>query len=252
MTTTFISDLHLSADRPDITGLFVQFLRTEARACEALYILGDLFEYWIGDDDNTPFHAQVKRELKALTDSGVPCFFIHGNRDFLVGHQFANETGIVLLPEPTVIGLYGIPTVLLHGDTLCTLDVSYQRFRRIIRHPWLLACTSWMPLSWRRKVATYLRDNSSGSGAEAPSEKTPSQPLSDEQLVKYDATDSAVEALMQDTNTIQMIHGHTHRPGIHTHATGTRIVLGDWYEQGSILDVSATGANLRSEPLLTR
>ncbi|WP_194757535.1 UDP-2,3-diacylglucosamine diphosphatase [Aliidiomarina indica] len=252
MTTTFISDLHLSADRPDITGLFVQFLRTEARSCEALYILGDLFEYWIGDDDNTPFHREVKGELRALTDAGIPCFFIHGNRDFLVGETFAKETGVTLLPEPTVIDLYGIPTVLLHGDTLCTKDVGYQRFRKVIRHPWLLACTAWMPLSWRRKIATYLRDNSAGNGSDSATESKPNKPLSDEQLAKYDATDTAVEALMQETDTIQMIHGHTHRPGIHTHATGTRIVLGDWYEQGSILDVTGTGAHLRSEPLLTR
>lgn len=246
MTTKFISDLHLSADRPDITGLFVDFLRHEARSAEALYILGDLFEYWIGDDDETPFHRHIKSELKSFTQSGIPCYFIHGNRDFLVGQRFSDEAGVELLPEPSVIELYGVPTVILHGDTLCTDDTSYQRFRKIIRHPWLLSIARTFPLALRRKIATFLRDNSSGNSENSQETK----PLTEAELAKYDATPHAVDALFQDTGTVQMIHGHTHRPNIHEHPHGIRIVLGDWYDQGSILDVDASGTTLRSEPLI--
>ncbi|EGN76290.1 UDP-2,3-diacylglucosamine hydrolase [Idiomarina sp. A28L] len=245
MTTRFISDLHLSAERPDITGLFINFLQTEARQSDVVYILGDLLEYWIGDDDDTLFHRQIQIELKALTDSGIPCYFIHGNRDFLIGKQFAEKTGVEILPEPSVIDLYGRRTVILHGDTLCTDDVSYQRFRKVIRHPWLLALARNLPLSWRRWLAIKLRDNSSGN-----------KQLSAEQLTKYDAKDDAVIALMKETSADLMIHGHTHQPAIHSHTVNgiekTRIVLGDWYEQGSILEISAGDFELKSQPLVQR
>lgn len=245
MTVKFISDLHLSADRPDITGLFVHFLRHEARFAEALYILGDLFEYWIGDDDNTTFHQTIKSELKALTDAGVPCFFIHGNRDFLIGHQFATETGITLLSESCVIDLYGVPTAILHGDTLCTDDRKYQRFRKIIRQPWLLKVACMLPLALRRKVAHFLRDHSTGNAQGLDNASKPTEA----DLAKYDATATAIHALFLDTQASRIIHGHTHRPHVHQHHEGERIVLGDWYEQGSILDVDDSGAHLRCEPL---
>lgn len=281
MKTLFISDLHLSADRPGITGLFVDFLRGEARSADALYILGDLVEYWIGDDDSNEFHLLIETELAAVTASGVPVYFIHGNRDFLIGERFAARTGVEILPEPSVIDLYGRRTVILHGDTLCTKDVSYQRFRKVIRHPWLLAVATRFPLSWRRAIANKLRSSSAGNPAESPAEGAGSaetasekKEMTPEQIDRYDAQADAVVELMQETGTELMIHGHTHRPAVHEHwvsvasagaaatsgdaAAGSaeggkkleRVVLGDWYEQGSILTVTADGFSLENRALV--
>lgn len=243
MITRLISDLHLSEDRPDITGLFVHFLRTEARESDALYILGDLFDYWIGDDDQTNFHRHIMDELQAFTATGVPCYFIAGNRDFLIGKRFAEETGVTLLPEHYVAELYGIPTLLLHGDTLCTDDVGYQKFRKIIRNPFLLGIAKRLPLSWRRGLAHKLRSGSKSN-----------QPLTEEQLQRMDTTETAVQQAFAKFKVERIIHGHTHKPNIHEHSLpqgtcGTRIVLGDWYEQGSILEVTADTFILRHEPL---
>lgn len=242
MITRFISDLHLSESRPDITGLFVQFLRSEARESDALYILGDLFDYWIGDDDNTPFHRHIMHELKSLTASGVHCYFIAGNRDFLIGERFAAETGVTILQEPFIADLYGVPTLLMHGDSLCTLDTGYQRFRRLIRNPTLLNLLTRLPLSWRRRIAQRLRAGSKSQ-----------KKLTAEDLARMDATESAVKEAFQEAQVERMIHGHTHKPQVHDHelANGkvaTRIVLGDWYEQGSILELTADTFMLRNEP----
>lgn len=245
MTTLFISDLHLSEQRPDITALFQAFLHTEARQSDALYILGDLFDAWIGDDDLTPFHLDVIQSLRQLTDAGVPVYFIAGNRDFVIGKRFAAMTGVQILAESVVVDLYGTPTLLMHGDTLCTRDVSYLRFRKIIRNPVLLALLTRLPLSWRRGIAARLRGTS----------KT-KQPLNAEQLEKMDATEEGVQAALAKQPARRIIHGHTHRPGVHPHHVSglgarpvERIVLGDWYEQGSVLSVDATGFNLQSRPL---
>ena len=135
MTTLFISDLHLDAERPQVTELFGRFLREEARGADALYILGDLFEAWVGDDDPSETGAFVARELKALSDGGVPVYFVRGNRDFLVGDDYARRAGMAILPDPTVVVLYGQPTLLMHGDTLCTDDLAYQQFRAQVRNP---------------------------------------------------------------------------------------------------------------------
>ncbi|TOP06377.1 UDP-2,3-diacylglucosamine diphosphatase, partial [Vibrio parahaemolyticus] len=137
MTTLFISDLHLTPSRPDITECFITFMRTEAKNAEALYVLGDLFEFWVGDDDKTPFANQIRTEFKTLTDQGVPVFFIQGNRDFLLGERFCKETGITLLDDVCTIDLYGTKAVILHGDTLCIDDVEYQKFRKTVHQPWL-------------------------------------------------------------------------------------------------------------------
>lgn len=243
MTTRFISDLHLSENRPDITRLFFKFLQTEARHSDALYILGDLFDAWIGDDDETPFHLSVMNELRQLTNSGVPVFFIAGNRDFLIGQRFSKKTGVQLLKEPSTVDLYGTPTLIMHGDTLCTLDTGYQRFRKWIRMPWLLGILTRLPLSWRRSIASSLRQRS----------KTQTTP-DENRLRIMDATDQGVVDALKQAGVSRLIHGHTHRPGIHQHTVGhtrtaERIVLGDWYEQGSILDVTPNGFNLRSEAL---
>lgn len=152
MTTLFISDLHLSADRPDITACFLRFMSSEARGIDALYVLGDLFEMWIGDDDDSPFHQQIKTAFRQLTDSGVPCYFIHGNRDFLIGKRFSQETGVELLPEHTVVDLYGTPTLILHGDTLCTLDEGYQRYRKKVHNRFIQWLFFRLPLSYRQRI----------------------------------------------------------------------------------------------------
>ncbi|HEX2583583.1 MAG TPA: UDP-2,3-diacylglucosamine diphosphatase, partial [Steroidobacteraceae bacterium] len=135
MTTMFISDLHLNATQPDVIAQAVEFLRNEARGAQHLYILGDLFEFWIGDDDPDPAYAHIQDELHALTSNGVPCSVMHGNRDFLMGKKFEQRTGCKMIPDGTVINLYGEPVLLMHGDMLCTDDHSYQRLRRIVRNP---------------------------------------------------------------------------------------------------------------------
>jgi UDP-2,3-diacylglucosamine hydrolase len=239
MITYFISDLHLSSERPDITGLFEQFLQQEARSADALYILGDLFDAWIGDDDQTEFHQRIIRALAGLTQAGVPTYFIHGNRDFVIGERFARETGVTLLPEEACVTLYGEPTLIMHGDTLCTLDTGYLRFRRIIRNPMLLGLLSRLPLSFRRYLASRLR-------AESKSQKK----LSAAQLERMDATEEAVQEAFKRHSVRQLIHGHTHRPAVHYHqlpdgATATRVVLGDWFDHGSVLEVSPDGLQLR-------
>ncbi|MGQ4276327.1 UDP-2,3-diacylglucosamine diphosphatase [Pseudidiomarina sp. E22-M8] len=243
MATWFISDLHLSPSRPDIAHLFFDFLRDSARGADRLFILGDLFDAWIGDDDTSVFAAQVQQELRHFTDHGIPTYFIAGNRDFLVGNTFAEATGVELLDDPTVIDLYGTPTLLLHGDLLCSDDHNYQRFRHWIRKPWLTRVLLSLPLTLRMKIATKLRQSS----------KT-QQPLSEAELEIMDANPTTIVDYFNTYNVQQMIHGHTHRPATHEHelASGqhaTRIVLGDWYTQGSMLKVTAHSCELTQQPL---
>ncbi|RUO74351.1 UDP-2,3-diacylglucosamine diphosphatase [Pseudidiomarina sediminum] len=243
MATWFISDLHLSPARPDIAHLFFDFLREQARNADALYILGDLFDAWIGDDDTSAFAAQVQAELRRYTDSGVPTYFVAGNRDFLIGKTFAERTGMTLLDDPTVINLYGSETLILHGDLLCTDDHSYQKFRRRIRKPWVMKLLLSLPLRTRMRIANKLRQTS----------KT-QQPLSEAELAIMDANDHTVVNYFEQYQVRQMIHGHTHRPAEHQHylsdgSQATRIVLGDWYTQGSMLKVTAAGVDLMQQPL---
>ncbi|MRJ41127.1 MULTISPECIES: UDP-2,3-diacylglucosamine diphosphatase [Idiomarina] len=242
-TTWFIADLHLSPARPDITALFLQFLRQQAPNADALYILGDLFDAWIGDDDNSDFAQSIQAALAELTQQGVAVYFIAGNRDFLIGPSFAKRTGVTLLPEASVIDLYGCRTLIMHGDSLCTDDVSYQRFRRIIRHPWLTKLLLRLPLAWRMRIANKLRANSATQ-----------KPLTDAQLKIMDVNQHAVVEAMQQHQVQWLIHGHTHRPNIHqvalaNQALAQRIVLGDWYQQGSWLAVTAQGLQLHTAPL---
>ncbi len=236
----FISDLHLDPERPDITRLFMDFLATEAVTASALYILGDLFEAWIGDDDPTPHHAEVQDALAQLAQRCVPAFFMHGNRDFLVGEEFAARTGMKLLTDPTVISLYGQPTLLMHGDTLCTDDVDYQEFRSMVRNP-----------EWQRQFLSQPLEARQAFAAKARAESKASQ--SGKAMDIMDANQQAVEAVMREHGVRRLIHGHTHRPGVHTFSlegeTCQRIVLGDWYTQGSVLTASHEGLSLRSLPL---
>jgi UDP-2,3-diacylglucosamine hydrolase len=236
--TLFISDLHLDASRPDITDQFVEFLHTDARAARALYILGDLFEVWIGDDDPEPEKTRVMDALRALTDGGVDCFVMHGNRDFLLGRRFCHRTGTRLIRDGEVIDLYGERVLLLHGDTLCTDDHAYQRLRRLLRNPLARAVFRVMSLHQRQRLARRLR---AGSQAHLDTLSTSMPDI-------MDVNEEAVRKAFVNHRVHCMIHGHTHRPAIHTlqidGIAATRIVLGDWYTQGSVLRWDATGYQL--------
>lgn len=237
MATLFISDLHLDESRPAVTMLFLDWLRGEAARAEALYILGDLFEAYIGDDDDAALVATVADALREVSDRGVRVHFMHGNRDFLVGETFARRAGLTLLGETAVVDLYGTPTLLLHGDTLCLDDVAYQRIRVQLRDPAWQRQFLAQPLAARRAFAAQARAESARhTGATA--------------AAIMDVTPAAVERALADHGVRRMIHGHTHRPATHRlDRGGERIVLGDWYEQGSVLRVDASGAALTALPL---
>jgi len=233
--TYFIADLHLSADRPDITRCLTAFLADEAPKADALYVLGDLFEAWIGDDDINPFTTEVAHAFKALSDKGKPIYFIHGNRDFLIRDGFAKRAGMTLLPEREVVDLYGKPTLIMHGDELCTRDVEYQKFRKKARGWWWPRLMLLFPLSKRREIARKGREKSQSN-------------TSNLNLSIMDVTPEEVVNAMDAAHVSRLIHGHTHRPAIHDvtlpSGSGQRIVLGDWYTQGSVLKVSETDVEL--------
>lgn len=240
MRTLFIGDLHLSADRPDITRAFNQFLDTQLDDAEALYILGDLFEVWIGDDIAEPFANELADKLHGISKK-LPIYYIHGNRDFLIGSQYATRSGMTLLPEVHILDLYGTATVILHGDSLCTLDKSYQRFRRFRNNPVVKWIYSHLPKSTRQNIANNIRAKSQASNVNKSN-------------TIMDVENPAVGQLMNQCDVIQMIHGHTHRPDIHhlgQNQAGIeklRIVVGDWYEQGSVLSVSKDNLELTNLP----
>ncbi len=235
MTTLFISDLHLYHQRPAVTEAFRQFLRQDAVQADSLYILGDLFEAWIGDDDPDPHNRSIVTSLKELTDSGTRCFFIPGNRDFLVGDRFAAESGVSILNDGTQIDLYNQPVLLLHGDTLCTDDKGYQRFRRFVHHPVTQAVFLALPVAARRTLAKHMRDQSMSTSSQKPEEI-------------MDVNQAAVEKTLRDESVKILVHGHTHRPAAHRFKLAgsdvQRIVLGDWYSQGSILRWDSAGPEL--------
>lgn len=236
--TLFISDLHLDGERPDITTQFLEFLDREARGAAGLYILGDLFEAWIGDDDPDPDKQRVLAALKSLTSSGVPVYFIHGNRDFLVGRRFAKETGVKLLPDGTMIELFGKRVLLMHGDTLCIDDPDYQRLRRIVRNPLVQFVLRSLSLKQRQKLAVKMRAGSKKHIESA--DRTKPQIM--------DVNQGAVCRTFEQERADVIVHGHTHRPAIHDVSLGDRvvqrIVLGDWYEQGSVLRWDESGFEL--------
>jgi UDP-2,3-diacylglucosamine hydrolase len=241
MTTLLVSDLHLDASRPGITALFLAFLAGEARQAEALYVLGDLFEAWVGDDDPGEPGASVCAALKSLADAGVPVFLMRGNRDFLFGPDIAARCGATLLPDPCVVDLQGRPTLLMHGDLLCSDDAGYQAFRRQVRDPAWQATFLSQPLEARQafaaKARAASREHQSGLA---------------ETIV--DANPATVAEVMARHGVSRLIHGHTHRPAIHALALdgrpAQRIVLGDWYEQGSVLRLDGDG--MRLEALVAR
>jgi len=241
VTTLFISDLHLEETRPDITDAFLRFLDDKTPGIERLYILGDFFEAWIGDDERTPLQETIASALKSVSDRGVEIFLMHGNRDFLIGEEFCERAGATLLDDPMVVDLYGTPTLLMHGDSLCTADEEYQKFRANMRNPQMQKMMLARPLEDRQKMARQLRDMSMAKNqgkAEAIMDVTP------EEVVRE----------MESHGVQQMIHGHTHRPAIHDlQANGqpaTRIVLGDWDENVWWLEaVPGQAPELRKEAL---
>lgn len=240
MSTIFISDLHLHPSRPEITESFLTFLDKAAGDLDALYILGDLFEAWIGDDAPDDEQRLIVAALKRFTDAGHSCFFTHGNRDFLVGERFAAASGVQLLAETTVIDLYGEDVLLLHGDTLCTDDHRYQRFRRFVRSPLIHSLYYSLPVALRRAIVSGIRKSSASNTALKPEQIT-------------DVNQATVESQMRANGVAKLIHGHTHRPAVHDFVLNdqpaTRIVLGDWYTQGSLLECGTDGFELRALPL---
>lgn len=234
MSTLFISDIHLEDSRPEALEWLRAFLSGPARRADAVYILGDLFEYWIGDDAPPPAARQLARHTAELAESGVPCYFLHGNRDFLLGEDYAASAGLRLLPECRVVDLYGTPTLLLHGDTLCTDDLEYQAFRRQSHDPAWQAMVLQLPIEERLRLAREARD------ASARHTGTVAMDIMDVNVT------AVVEAFRRHAVT-RMIHGHTHRPAVHHHDLGDglvaeRIVLADWYRAASYLEVTPAGA----------
>ena len=226
MSTLFIADLHLDKDSPEITDTFLNFLENTAVKAERLYILGDLFEAWLGDDDTTPFNEMIIQALRKAADAGVKCYFIHGNRDFAIGKVFAQKANCELLPEHTVIDLYGTPTLIMHGDTLCTADQEYQNYRKKIRNPSFMNFFSKTPLWVRKLLGFYLRQKS---------KKRTNRKSTD----IMDVTPEEIPKIMHETGAKLLIHGHTHRPSLHYFKLNgdmvTRIVLSDWHKSGNVL-----------------
>ncbi len=238
--TLFASDLHLTPERPALASAFRVFCARPAREAQAVYLLGDLFDWWIGDDQlRDPFDAAVAEAIRGITRAGVPVHVAHGNRDFLLGEGFAAATGATFLPERTVVDVHGTPTLLSHGDELCTGDADYQRFRARMRDPATQRRLLRLPRFVRRAIARGLRARSRDATALKP-----------ESILDVD--EQAVADAFRRFGVARMIHGHTHRPATHhVDVDGRaceRIVLPDWYEAGRYLQVDATGAVVREVP----
>ncbi len=235
MTTLFVSDLHLSDERPEKLRLFERFMAGPARMAGTLYILGDLVEVWAGDDDRTPPHPWLIEQLCDFTNEGGRLYVMRGNRDFLMGRRFCNETGAIMLEDPGTIELYGRPVLIMHGDLLCTQDVSYQRYRRLVHAPWFQKLFLAIPGFLRVPIAHGFRSLTRYLGSGKSTTMT-------------DVEQQTVETMMQQYQVPLLIHGHTHRPAIHDFAINgrdhRRIVIGDWYEQDSVLVSDEDGERL--------
>lgn len=240
--TLFISDLHLAPERPETVRLFIDFLQGRARASTRLYILGDLFDAWIGDDDDTPPYPEIRAALRGLTASGTDCAIQHGNRDFLIGRDFCRDTGCTLLQDPTRILLDGEPVLLMHGDLLCTDDLAYQRFRRRVRNPLVRRLFLWRSLDSRRRLAAAYRRKSGAATAVKPA-------------AIMDVNAQAVLRYLHRFRATRLIHGHTHRPGEHPLALGEvgghRCVLAEWHPDRGEALVHRPG-NWQREPVLPK
>ena len=233
MAILFISDLHLSPERPEVTRAFLTFLQQHADSTEALFVLGDLFEAWIGDDDTCATGLEVQEAFKQLTDKGVGLFIQHGNRDFFIGKRFCKATGATLLADEHLVEYMDKTVLVMHGDTLCTDDVDYIRFRKKIRHPVSKALLQLLPLTYRQKLANAMRAKSKAANANKPS-------------AIMDVNANAVEAVMTKHCVSTLINGHTHRPDRHQHENGERIVLGDWHDKGWYIAWDLAGINLNN------
>lgn len=236
MSTLFISDLHLAPERPDQLAQFVDFAARTARGSDALYVLGDLFDYWLGDDElDTPFHLAVADALRGIADSGTALYFMRGNRDVLAGERFAQRCAAHIVDDPTLVELYGTRTLLMHGDTLCTDDLEYQKFRAYAHDPKNQALFLAQPLAARREqMLGWRRDSETGKQGKAAE--------------IMDVSPAAVEAVLRGHGYPRLIHGHTHRPGRHVHRVDghdcERWVLNDWYARGGYLRCDASGCAL--------
>jgi UDP-2,3-diacylglucosamine hydrolase len=232
MHSIFVSDLHLCPTRPAINRVFFDFLRGAAAQAEALYVLGDLFEYWAGDDDDDPFNASVLSALRQLSDRRVALYLMHGNRDFLIGDRFTSACRAKLLLDPTLIDLYGTPTLLMHGDTLCTDDLRYLEFRVKVRSP-----------EWQKQFLAQSVDKRRQIIAGLRSQNAEEKKLKTEAIM--DATQTGIETALRRHGYPRLIHGHTHRPARHEHLVDgqhcERWVLADWYTSGSYLRCDENG-----------
>ncbi len=233
--TYFVADLHLTDERPAATGRFFRFLDVDVAGADALYILGDLFEAWTGDDHGEAVATATARRLKALATSGTPVYFQHGNRDFMLAERYAARAGMTLIADPARIDLYGVPTLLMHGDTLCTDDLAYQAFRRRSRHPVTVALLRRLPKGLRRQLAQRARAGSAAAKAHKPA-------------AIMDVNVGEVVRMLRAQQVQRLIHGHTHRPARHIHEVdGTpceRWVLPDWYERWGYVVCDAAGCTL--------
>jgi UDP-2,3-diacylglucosamine hydrolase len=224
----FISDLHLEEDQPVIADIFLRFLQNEARQADCLYILGDFFEAWVGDDDLTVFHRSIIAALRDATAHGLPIYIMHGNRDFLLGRRFMRATGCRLLPDERVIDVFGTPTLLMHGDTLCTADTAYLKFRKKTRNWFVQTLFLLKPLKQRQIIAANMRAKSKLHTSNMPE-------------YVMDVTQHEVERVMRKHQVNHLIHGHTHRPDIHKftleNSPASRTVLAAWHDKGNMLVV---------------
>lgn len=239
MASYFISDLHLEPNQPRILQGLQQLL-SQLHSGDRLYLLGDIFEYWIGDDVSNAFVDSIKTLLLAQSQRGIALFFMHGNRDFLVGDRFCRETGATLLPDPSVIELNGEPVLLMHGDSLCTRDTAYMQFRQMARNP------EWQAMFLAKTPAERI---AFANAARKESQANGQQRMAEDAAI-LDVTPQEVPAIMAQYGVTTLIHGHTHRPAVHelevNGKTARRIVLGDWYDKGWVLDNQAGDLNLRS------
>lgn len=230
--TWFISDLHLDEKNPEITSQFIRLLEDADHSVDDIYILGDLFETWIGDDDQSAFHQSILTALHDAVKRGTNVHIMHGNRDFLLGRRFTQETGCHFLSDPVVISVYSTPVLLMHGDTLCTRDVDYLRARKFMRNPVLQTIFLLLPLSWRQKIALRARE------ASEKHTRTTSMEI-------MDVTHDEVARMMQKFKVDYLIHGHTHRPDVHRFSVDsrdkTRIVLPAWHNGGSVFEWRSDG-----------
>lgn len=235
MLIYFISDLHLSDDHPELTALFLQFMKEKAVHASAVYILGDLFDFWIGDDDPSELVQTVSSAIKMLTAKGVKCYFVHGNRDFLIGRRLARQTGMILLPEYATVDLNGQTALICHGDSLCIDDTDYQKFRKITHQKWLQRLFLCLPLPFRLNIARKIR-------------RTSRQGKMHKAAEIMDINADYTREIVRKHHASLLIHGHTHREHIHHEQGYTRIVLGDWKnDYASILQ--ADGQEIRFVPL---